>query len=362
MSTQPTIGIEIESNWPRWTSASPEFVAAATTLKADDSLLVRVSPAIRPWTAGAIHNVMSWMYGTSKAPVGQLQFQPSWQFYQAQMPEKFWVPAGWNKLTDGSCGMEMKFDGPVKTEEEAHALVAKLCAWFTEVGIDQFEGAGTHIHLGSSPWLDENVTKEISSPLRKRAEAMMLMAFATRERAIFDLMPVTRRQSGHCQSNFAYTATNINGLEISATTPLDVLHNHVLRTATEAGHSTWHRRFGLLPGGCINHYRSHPTMELRFFPGTRSPLMVKGYLRLMLDIWKRATDAIKNEDTLKAIKSGDTSPLLVNPYTYTVEKLLEEASTPWLKKWINATYTNRGEPLTTDIPDETFVQSIPVAA
>lgn len=354
----PTIGIEVESNYPSSTLVSPEFRAAAERCTKEITMGERTITGLglaTKWTAESASAVLHSLWGTASDHLrGGMHQSALWEIYTSRMPVEFHPPKGWSKQTDGSCGMEMKFDGPAATREEAEARVEALCKWFNHIGVYSFHAAGTHIHLGVTKFLS-TLFQSTSNPMWRRAEALALMAFATRENAIFNLMPRCRIDNTFCTPNFpkgaAYVVTG-------AMTPVDI-HNMTIGQAINTAWVGSHRRYGLLHGSCINHYRSHPTMEFRYFPGTSSPVMIKGYLRLMLEIWGLTEATLRKPENLLTIKQD--SPLLVHPYKYTVEDLYAEVKSPWLKKWINAIKQAHDQSITQDIPEQDE-QSLPVPA
>lgn len=364
--------MEIEANWPIYSSLPPELIAAFESAA----------------TKGKINNSGSWIYENFKSFTGGRRIQKAntnpWLVSMLEnLPEKFLFPLGWDKGHDS--GVEGRYDGPADTLEQAIALTTDYARWLRDFGFTTFSHAGTHVHLGHVEYLDEKFGTVKDNPIRQRAEALMWAYFASRESAIFSIASSHRRECGSCTPFFAgkkqaaanymqnpgdalnyprYSGSDpgyenyVHPASFDKDTPLWAMHNHLV--------TNWTCRHDAPPGGfyggsVVNRRKNLPTLEFRFFSGTHATTALVGYLKLLHAMFKRATTVVI-EENLKTVSDTSLShPILANPFTFTIDDLKKEIDDPWLSKWIDLTIKNKGTPITDEITT-TSEQSLPCAA
>lgn len=338
--TPPKIGMEIEANWPAY-AALPE--------KLRNQLEDRYYSG-----SDRYYSLMNHYGRRSVHQVGARSF------YERASPE-FHYPEGWNKHSDS--GVEMQFDGPVNSVAEAETLIDRAVAWLTNMNFTEFRHAGTHVHLGHVAWCDEMFGSDLNDPVRARAETMLYSYFATREAAIFGLSAKHRLTCGSCEpvflnKRFARLSSTGNNSTLGVDTPLWALHNYfVLRPLSTGYHA------GLFSGGIQQRRKGLPTLEFRHFTGTKARTALVGYVRLLHAMFLNATSVV-TEENIRAVKEDQaSSPIVVQPYKYTVADLKKEhEGNTWLQKWIDRTVANGGEPITEEITDAPISAPQAVAA
>lgn len=364
----PKLGMEIEANWPLETTLHPEL----------REQLARANAALPPGTVAP----STYVYPNQPLPpvyagfvaVGGTREDHQRMRHSVSHPysrfidkffefvdEKFWFPLGWDKGADS--GVEGRYAAPANTLKDAEALTRNYAQWLKRFGFNQFSAAGTHVHLGHLAWLDEKFGSDTTDPIRKRAEALMWGYFASREGGIFSVAAPHRVSCGSCPPTFVtrgsvtptwwdpLRGTSQGLLTFSAATPAWAFHNHIVTNWQECvpGHTAG---FG---GGAIQNRRKHlPTLEFRFFSGTHAETALVGYLRLLHRMFKNATEVITEENVRAKDETSTTAEVIVNPFTYTSDHMKKEVKSAWLKKWIDLTVANKGEPITDDIKIASF--------
>jgi hypothetical protein len=375
----PTLGFEVEANYPRFEDLPEEvreaFNSLADSAGAHPMYGTRMS-GNHYYSSVFVSATRLTNHGNPTPPCSAIEA------YNAAVSDKFKFPI---ETFDKSCdaGVEMKFARPSKTLAEAEAWVKQGSAWLRNMNFNQFSGAGTHIHVGHFAWLNKvfgpdqdarvvNGGLSYNSPvhsnitsIRGRAERLFWGYFATREQAIFDLAAPHRRTGGSAQAMFSrvHGRATIYGtppaliygtspaLRFDAQTPLWAYHNQILQGPITniglfTGYSTQNRR------------KNWPTIECRHFSGTNKETALRGYLRLMTEMFRRATTLITEDLCLSRTEKDVDHPALVNPFTFTARDLRNEVSDPWLLKWIDLTLQNNGEPIDNVISDEPEPTSI----
>ena len=358
VGTPPKIGLEIEANWPAYRNLPEELRAALERPHADGQYEYEV-----------FRNVSGDVVTHRRRA----------HVYYDRAPEKFHYPSGWDKTHDS--GVEMRFNGPASTLAEAEELVESGTTWLKNMNFTQFVGAGTHVHLGHVAWLDERFGRLTESNLlRSRAEQMMWAYFATRERGIFSVAPAQRYSNHFCFPFFA-VPTNILrttekytghvGGNFSETTPIWAVHNFFasrpiplygtsnLGIYDTEGLPLRYVHAGLTGASTCNRRKNLPTIEFRHFEGTGQKSALLGYIRLLYNMFRRATH-VMTEENLKAMNEDSAfDPIVANPATYTIADLKAEVGDDsWLQTWIDKTIENNGQPITQEI---SIASTAPVA-
>lgn len=347
----PKIGVEIEANWPLLSNELTDIFTRVAQIAFNAS---------SPMTA----------YDTFKGSLARASQLENYntvtrEFYRIA-PKKYHFPFGWDKGSDS--GVELRFDGPAQTLDEAKGLLKGGTDWLHAFGHNTFSGAGTHVHLGHVAWLDERFGK--SGPIRERAEALLWGYFATRERAIFDIASPHRRTTGMCQPYFMNTTgtavathrtprgDNVHLCTFDKNTPAWALHNHLLThfspheyapSGYDAALHGWYRHGGLQGCSICNRRKGLPTLEFRNFAGTREFTAVFGYVKLLYTMFLNAAEVLTEEACRAKKEDSLSATILVNPFNYSIAHFKKETDDPWLLKWIDETVKNRGEPISTQI-------------
>lgn len=370
----PKLGMEIEANWPPQMSLNSELQAQLVQARAAvPAGITQPSAAYGHEGDNACYSAfISCSHAEGRPPSENPDSSPNVflrKFFEFVDP-KFWFPKNWDKGHDS--GVEGRYASPAESLAQAEEWTKNYAAWLRLFGFTQFSSAGTHVHVGHLAWLDEKFGANLNNPVRNRAEALMWAYFATREAGIFGVTPKHRVTCGSCPPIFMgrsghtpnvllsqiYTSAYLNwgtGRQVFTTaTPAWAFHNHIVMN--------WSSRAGAIAGfdgGSIQNRRKDlPTLEFRFFAGTHATTALVGYLRLLHDMFLRATKVVTEENVRAKDETSLNDGIVVNPYTYTVGELLNETQDPWLKEWISRTVKNKGEPLTDEI---TISPSLPQA-
>lgn len=333
----PKIGVEIEANWPPYYSLCGELRAAF-----EDSIAER--------SGDYAYARFQEVHG----PAGDLasRTEAVSAFYKKADP-KYHFPAGWDKWSDS--GVEMRFDGPASSLEQAKNLLKVGTDWLFNFGHHRFSGAGTHVHLGHLAWLDERFGK--TGAIRSRAEALFWGYFASREKAIFDIAPAQRLSNSYCTPfftgrNFVHSESRherkFTGFVLDPQTPSWAIHNHLLINFSPYESQPFSH--GGFPGGSIcNRRKQLPTIEFRNFEGTRNFTAVYGYVKFLYAMFMNAAQVLTEENCVAKKEDSLSAPVLVNPLKYSVHDFKKEIDDPWLLKWIDATLANGGNPISKEI-------------
>lgn len=320
--TPPKIGMEIEANWPAYSSLPSDLRRGMTTTE---------------------YAEFQHIHGTRRC---YSRLAPS------SLPEKYHYPDGWDKGTDS--GVEMRFDGPADSLERAENLIRAASQWLKDFGFTRFSGAGTHVHLGHEAWCDQMFGTDKQDLLRQRAEVMLVAYFATRENAIFKLSAPHRLNCGSCTPIFNSDSGATDALTgykvLGKNTPLWAYRSFFMSRP----HPTYFMA-GLYSGSIQQYRKRIPTLEFRHFTGTHRLAALLGYVRLLYTMFVRATNVITEENLRAAKEDQLTDPIVVDPYTFRVEELKQEISDPWLLAWMDQTAANKGEPIET--VDETKISA-----
>lgn len=264
------------------------------------------------------------------------------------MPDPYRIPAGWERSTDPSSGMEFRFDGPSETETDVFGRLSSLVKYFSAWGINSFEGAGTHIHLGMHAWLEKQFPKA-KDALRTRAESLAITYMLTRSNALRKLMPHSRQSNQFCEFPFAKPLSGLHLFQqvpssrefwgrpaetesltyISKVTPSWAIHNAAIFTSRP-------RQLFQAQYGAIINYRHLPTFEFRLFPGTGSEVLLQGYFKLVMAMFENLSKILQDENTLGALSEGKESPYCVNPYKFDAGDLIAEISDNTLQDFLRA--------------------------
>lgn len=346
----PKIGMEIEANWPDYSSLPQELrnVFEQAGVHKDSTAAINEFIA-RHGSSG--RSTGEWAYICFKNSTGPKPHRetgttrPVLDAFYKLAPEKYHFPAGWDK--DHDAGVEMRFNGPANTLEKAEELIRRGSKWLRDFGHNTFTGAGTHVHLGHVAWVQETFS---DAKDRLVAERLLWGYFASRERALFEISPAHRYNHGYCIPMFNASRQNqsTRWLAPAGTIPEWVFHT-VLRDGTANLQDIQTYEFG---GSSIcNRRKSFPTIEFRVFAGTNCETALIGYVRLLHNMFKRAQRLLTPE-VVHAQRSSDLPrPFLVNPYSFNVSQLKDEIKNPWLRTWIDKTVLNRGEPISTNIDE-----------
>lgn len=344
---KPKIGLEIEANWPDY-ERLPERIRTAFALPND--------------IAHYVGRTNYSYFQNSFGPVSMHTLPATQRFYSELPDMKF--PEGWDKGTDA--GIEMRFDGPAETLEDAEDRIKRGTKWLRDFGFSTFTGAGTHVHLGHLAWLD--AVFGATGPLHAKAETFIWGYFVTRERAIFRLAAPHRQCTDACTPYFSrfegvtrYDPQRTENVQYNRHTPLWVLRDVFANNPMVYTGRVQNHHVGLHGGSTQNRRKGLPTLEFRHFSGTHSETAVRGYVRLLVAMFARATTLLTERNLNATSEDQADDPVIVQPFTYTVDDLKKEIDDPWLLKWMDKTIANNGEPITEIIETSSAPQAVAAA-
>lgn len=286
------------------------------------------------------------------------------------MPDPYRIPAGWERSTDPSSGMEFKFDGPAEDESDVFQRLSSLVKYFSAWGIKSFANSGTHIHLGIPDWLDAKFSKE-DSQFRTRAESLATLYMLTRSNALRKLVPECRRKNQYCVFPFSGKTSVMNTVQAQTQAPGNVLNYFYMderetpmvisrATPTWAIHNaaiytTRPRKLFQERYGAIINYRHLPTFEFRLFPGTGSENLLQGYFKLVMGMFENLSKIFEDKTTLSHLTADAKSPYCVNPYSFGPQDLIDEFHDSELKYFLTVLLENAGKLAPSDARPTSFM-------